>query len=74
MNLRTGRIRISKRLKGRLRLRVKRHMKVYLARRRAGDSYSKAVKLANRAERGKMSMREWRRHNGKLGSIARWKK
>jgi hypothetical protein len=73
VNLKTSRIRVSKRLKGRLRQRVKRHMKVYLQRRRAGDSFSKAVREANRAERGKMSMREWRRHNGKLGSIARSK-
>jgi len=73
VNLNTGRIRLSRKLKGRNRQRVKRHMKVYLQRRKAGDSFSKAVREANRAERGNMSMREWRRHNGKLGSIARSK-
>jgi len=73
VNLKTGRIHLSRKLKGRNRQRVRRHMKVYLKRRRLGDSFSKAVKEANRVERGKMTLREWRRYNGKLGAIARQK-
>lgn len=72
VNLKTGRIRLDPNLKGGDRRRVKRHMKVYLKRRRAGDSFTKAVHAANKRERGGMSMREWRRYNGRLGALARW--
>lgn len=73
VNLQTGRIRISRRLRGRNRQRVKRHMKVYLERRRAGDSYSEAIRKANVVERGKMSKKQWLSYNGRLGAIARQK-
>lgn len=72
VNLKTGRIRLDPNLKGRDRRRVKRHMTVYLNQRRAGDSFTKAVRTANKRERGKMSKREWQRYNGRLGALARW--
>ena len=74
VNLQTGRIRLSGKLRGRNRQRVKRHMKVYLERRRAGDCFTVAVRRANRAEKGGMSKREWLSYNGRLGALARRKK
>lgn len=71
VNLKTGRIRLDPALKGRDRQRVQRHMKEYVKRRRAGDSFTKAVKAANKRERGRMPMREWRRYNGRIGALAR---
>jgi hypothetical protein len=73
VNLKTGKITLDPALKGMLRRRVKIHMTTYLKRRRAGDSFAKAVKAANKEERGNMSMKQWRRYNGKLGAVARWK-
>lgn len=74
VNLKTGKIHLSRSLKGRYRQRVRLHEETYLARRLAGDSYTEARRLANKRERGKMTKKEWLRYNGKLGAIARWKK
>lgn len=72
LNVKTGRIRLNPRLKGVDRRRVKSHEKTFLARRRAGDSYTAARRAALRVERGSMSMRQWRRYNSRLGALARW--
>jgi hypothetical protein len=71
VNLKKKRIRLDPALKGRDRQRVKRHMTKFLERRLAGDSFTKAVKAANKAERGGMTMREWRRYNGRLGALSK---
>jgi hypothetical protein len=74
VNLKTGRIRLDPALKGRYRQGVARHMKMFLNRRRAGDSFSKALKAANKVERGNMSKKQWLSYNGVLGSVARQSK
>lgn len=73
VNLKTGKIRLDPSVRGKDRQRLQRHMKMFLKRRRAGDSFTVSCKAANKVERGRMSMREWRRYNGRLGAIARWR-
>jgi hypothetical protein len=72
VNLNTGKIRLDPALKGRHRKHVKIHMKTYLQRRRAGDSFTAAKREANKRERGNMTLKEWRKYNGELGALARW--
>jgi hypothetical protein len=72
VNLKTGKIRLDPSLKGNDRRRVKVHMKTYLARRRAGDSFTKAVKTARKKEHQGLSLKQIRSYEGHLGCLARW--
>lgn len=72
VNLKTGKIRLDPALKGPNRQRVKKHMKVYLKRRRAGDSFTAAVKAARKAEHRGLSKKQIQVYEGRLGALARW--
>lgn len=72
VNLKTGTIKLDPALKGRYRRGVTTHMRTFLKRRLEGDSFTRAVKAANKAERGNMTKRQWQQYNGALGGVARW--
>lgn len=77
VNVKKKRIRLDPALKGRDRRRVKKHMTTFLhhrlpkSRGGLGQSFTASVKAANKAERGSMTMREWRKYNGRVGALAR---
>lgn len=70
-NIRKGTYHVSRRLHGSDRTRVKRHYRVYVESRQSGDSYSRAIGKARRAEHSGMTKTETRRYEGRLGQIAR---
>jgi hypothetical protein len=71
-NIETGHITVNRKIHGRERMAVLRHMQTYVDARQKGVSRTEALRQANSAERGAMTKREFQRHNGRLGAKARW--